>query len=222
MDEIPEKEKHRRRSIRLKDYDYSTPGAYFVTICAYNRQYLFGGIVNGKKRLNRIGEMIESVWNELPKSYPGIDIDIFVVMPNHIHGIVVLSSVGATPCGCPPPGQAQGPAPTMSLPDVVHRFKSLTTTRCRQSLGQDSSNQFSIKLWQRNYYEHVVRDENELNRIREYILYNPLQWQYDRENPEHVQDRTYYDRWGKFEEMLYGEISDKNRELRTGKDAYST
>ncbi|MCJ7458451.1 MAG: transposase, partial [candidate division Zixibacteria bacterium] len=112
MCEIPEKEKHHRRSIRLKEYDNSHPGAYFVTVCAYNWKHLFGEIVNSKMRLNRIGKMIQSVWSELPQNYQGVNTDAFVVMPNHIHGIIVLSSVGATPCGCPPPGQAQGPAPT--------------------------------------------------------------------------------------------------------------
>ncbi|MCJ7458479.1 MAG: hypothetical protein MUP17_05770, partial [candidate division Zixibacteria bacterium] len=104
--------KHQRRSIRLKEYDYSQAGAYFVTICALNREHLFGEIVDGKIRLNKTGKIIQSVWSELPQNYQGVNTDAFVVMPNHIHGIIVLSSVGATPCGCPPPGQAQGPAPT--------------------------------------------------------------------------------------------------------------
>ena len=176
-----------------------------MTICALNREHLFGEIVDGKIRLNKTGKIIQSVWSELPQNYQGVNTDAFVVMPNHIHGIIVLSSVGATPCGCPPPGQAQGPAPTMSLPDVVHRFKSVTTTRYRKSFLQDHSQQFSGCLWQRNYYEHVVRNEDELNRIREYVLYNPLQWQYDRENPECIQDNDYEKQWGDFEEKIFGE-----------------
>ena len=213
MSEIPEKEKHYRRSIRLKEYDYSTPGAYFVTVCALNREHLFGKIVDGKIRLNKTGKIIQSGWGELSQNYQGVNTDAFVVMPNHIHGIIVLSSVGATLRGCPPLGQAQGPAPTMSLPDVVHRFKSLTTTRYRKSLLQDYSQQFSGWLWQRNYYEHVVRNEDELNRIREYILYNPLQWRYDRENHEYIQDKNYDVQWADFEKLIYGKQNGSRQQV---------
>lgn len=201
---ILDNKKLRRSSIRLKEYDYSTPGAYFVTVCAYNWKHLFGEILNGKMRLNRIGKMIQSVWHELPENYPGVDADIFVVMPNHLHGIVVLTTVGAGPCACPGGGQPRGVAPTMSLPGVVHRFKSLSSTRYRQSLTQKDWSPLSNRLWQRNYYEHVIRNENELNRIREYILYNPLQWQFDRENPEYIQDKNYDVQWADFEKLIYG------------------
>ena len=172
----------KRRSIRLKGYDYSREGAYFVTICAQNRKCLFGEIVNGKMVLNDAGRMVESVWNEIPKYYPGIDIDVCQIMPNHIHGIVVI--VGAGPCACPDTGQAQGVAPTMSLSDVVHRFKTMTTKRYIDRVKQNGWPTFPGKLWQRNYYEHIIRDENELNRIREYIINNPAQWEFDRENPD--------------------------------------
>src|SRR6056297_3244370 len=90
---------HHRRSIRLKEYDYSRAGAYFVTICTQNRECLFGGIVNGEMVSNDAGRMVQTVWDEIPLHYPGIEIDAFVVMPNHIHGIVVI--VGAAPCGRP-------------------------------------------------------------------------------------------------------------------------
>jgi REP element-mobilizing transposase RayT len=220
-----DQDKHHRRSIRLKDFDYSNPGGYFVTICASNRKYLFGKIANSKMQLNKTGKMIKLVWNELPQNYPGVNTDIFVVMPNHIHGIIVLTPVGAGPCACPGGGQPQGVvptipstrasydngqprgvAPTMLLPDVVHRFKSLTATYYRHSLKQQGLRSFPNKLWQRNYYEHVIRNEEKLNLIREYVLNNPLQWLYDRENPEHIQDKSYEDQWGDFEEILYGKI----------------
>jgi len=197
-------EKHHRRSIRLKDYDYSKPGAYFVTICSQNRECLFGRIVDGKMRLNKTGKMIQTIWNELPQNYPGVDIDAFVVMPNHVHGIIVLTPVGAGPCACPEGGQPQGVAPTISLPDVVHRFKSLTTTLYRKNLIQNNARSFTIRLWQRNYYKHIIRNEEKLNLVREYILNNPLQWQYDKENPEHIKDKIYDKKWGGFENVLYG------------------
>jgi len=182
----------KRRSIRLKGYDYSREGAYFVTICGQNRKCLFGEIVNGKMVLNDAGRMVESVWNEIPKYYPGIDIDVCQIMPNHIYGIVVI--VGAGPCACPDTGQPrnmgqpQGVAPTMSLSDVVHRFKTMTTKRYIDGVKQNGWPTFPGKLWQRNYYEHIIRDENELNRIREYIINNPAQWEFDRENPVGVKN----------------------------------
>ena len=140
---------HHRRSIRLKGYDYSQAGAYFVTICAQNRECLFGEILDGEMALNVAGRMIETIWHELPEHYLGVGIDAFQVMPNHMHGIVI---VGAGPRACPDDavqtpntgqprgantgqprgantGQPRGVAPTLSLPDVVHRFKSLTTKR---------------------------------------------------------------------------------------------
>ncbi len=110
---------HRRRSIRLRGYDYSRAGAYFVTICVQNRQCLFGDITNEEMRLNDAGKMIQTVWDEIPEHYPGIKTDEFVIMPNHIHGIVVITA-------------------GLSLPDVVHRFKTMTTKRYTDGVKQSS------------------------------------------------------------------------------------
>jgi len=180
---------HHRRSVRLKGYDYSQAGAYFVTICTQDRACLFGEVVDGEMRLNDAGRMIQSVWDAVPAFYPGVNTDEFVVMPNHIHGIVVL--VGAAPRGRPDPGQsatgqngqAQGPAPTLSVPDVVHRFRTLTTKRYADGVKQSGWPPFPGRVWQRNYYEHILRNEEPLHRIRQYILDNPMRWAYDRENP---------------------------------------
>jgi len=179
---------HRRRSIRLRGYDYSRSGAYFIAICAQNRQCLFGNIANGDMRLNDAGKMIQIVWNELPEYYPGIEIDEFVIMPNHFHGIVVI--VGAGPCACPKisandhteKGQPQGIAPTtnLALPDVVHRFKTMTTKRYADGVKQSAWPPFPGKLWQRNYWEHIIRNESELNHIREYIRSNHTKWDLDK------------------------------------------
>jgi len=197
-------EKHHRRSIRLRGYNYAQTGADFVTIVTKDRVCLFGQMVNGEIRLTDGGRIIQATWNELPEHYPGVECDAFVVMPNHVHGIIVLVDnggdkgidVGAGPRACPEKGepqksgQPQGVAPTMSLADVVHRFKTLTTKRYIDGVKASDWTPFAGRLWQRNYYEHVVRGENELTRIREYIANNPLQWEIDWENPLRTADRS--------------------------------
>jgi putative transposase len=199
-------DKHHRRTIRLKGYDYSQAGVYFVTICTQNRDCLFGDVTSGEMQKNSAGEMIQKVRNELPLKYSDVAIDEFIVMPNHIHGIIILL-VGAGPCACPlspcairqpegnrlnpEEGQPQGVAPParLILPDVVHRFKSFTTSQYRMNVTLNNWPPFPGKLWQRNYYEHIIRNENELNRIREYIINNPVQWPEDENNPVNVNQR---------------------------------
>ena len=195
---------HQSHSIRLLKYDYSNSGAYFITICAQNRECLFGKIVAGNMILNEAGKMIQSVWNEMPQFYYGIEIDVFQIMPNHIHGIIIIKNkfklfVGAGPRACPNinsgpracpigqpqniTGQPQGVAPTgtaMSLCDVVHRFKTLTTKRYVDGVKNNHWPLFNNKLWQRNYYEHIIRNEKSLNYIQEYILNNPYNWEQDK------------------------------------------
>ena len=165
---------HDRRSPRLKDYDYAQAGAYFVTICTQDRACLFGDVADGEMRLNDAGRMVRAVWEELPDRYPGIETDAFVVMPNHVHGIIVIVGsgpvVGAGPRACPDHnqtptqiGQPQGVAPTgLSLSDAVHRFKTLTTKRYADGVRDHGWPLFRSRLWQRNYYEHVIRNEREL------------------------------------------------------------
>jgi putative transposase len=178
---------HPRCSVRLRDCDYSTPGAYFVTVCTQGNRCLLGEITCGRMRLNEAGQMVQSVWDEIPGHYPGVETDAFVVMPNHIHGIILLihDTVGAAPRGRPNEtgqprkhfGQAQGPAPTkLSLPDVVHHFKTMTTKLYADGVKKDEWQPFEWRLWQRGYYEHVVRRTDRMNRIREYILNNPPRW----------------------------------------------
>jgi REP element-mobilizing transposase RayT len=186
-----EPKKHRRRSLRLKDYDYAQSGTYFVTIVAQERTCLFGNVLDGALQLNDAGRMVQVIWSELSLHYPGVATDAFAVMPNHFHGIVTLVGVGPCaypefsigPCAYPESGQPQGVAPTRSLPDVVRRFKSLTTKRYSDGVKQSGWVPFPGKLWQRNYYEHIIRNERSLDRIREYILNNPLRWFFDPENP---------------------------------------
>lgn len=170
---------HRRKSMRLQGYDYSAAGAYFVTICTYNREYLFGENVNGKIILNDAGKMISDIWYRIPDYYPGNDVDTFVVMPNHIHGIIF---VGAGPRACPEKGRPQGVAPTgLSLSAIIHRFKTMTTKRYTDGVRRFAWIPFNKKLWQRNYYNHIIRDDKELACIREYIVNNPIKWETDDE-----------------------------------------
>lgn len=178
---LDDSNKHRRRSIRLRGYDYAQVGAYFVTVCTQNMEHLFGDVLCGTAVLSEAGEMVQTVWEELSLNYSGIGTDAFVVMPNHIHGVVILSAPSAT--GQPSFDQtqeSQAVTPTrMALPDVVHRFKTLTTKRYTDGVKHRGWKRFSGRLWQRNYWEHVVRDEDELGRIREYIMENPAKWECD-------------------------------------------
>jgi putative transposase len=256
---------HHRRSIRLRGYDYRLAGAYFVTIVTQDRAALFGRIVDSVMHLNDAGWMVQAVWDEIPICYPGVDIDAFVIMPNHIHGIIILTGaatrdVGADPCvrplgdglgvaptddgvgeygqprgvaptddgvgeygqprgvaptdngvgeygqprGVAPTdngmgeyGQPRGVAPTLSdaptlgdaptpmplsLGDIVSRFKSLTTKRYTDGVKQLEWPPYRGRVWQRNYYEHIIRNDPSLQRIRYYIETNPQQWPADREN----------------------------------------
>jgi REP element-mobilizing transposase RayT len=140
--------------------------------------------MSGKMALNEAGKMVKTVWEELPRHYPDADVDGFVVMPNHLHGIIVLATVGAGPCACPDNERPWEAAPAMSFVDFVHRFKSLTTARYRHGVAEQNWQPFPGRLWQRNYYERIIRDEAELNCIRQYIIDNPMQWEMDRENPQ--------------------------------------
>jgi len=176
---------HQRRNLRLPDFDYSMDGAYFVTIVTQQRKCLFGSVVNQAMVLNDAGRMVENVCEEIPFHLSGIELGTYQIMPNHFHAIIMLyQHVGATLRGCP--GQAQRPAPTdmfevytptlLSLPDVVHRFKSITTNRYMEGVRQSQWPKFEQRLWQRNYYEHVVRDEIDFQSITDYIQSNPANW----------------------------------------------
>lgn len=164
-------QKYHRRSLRLTGYDYSQAGAYFITACAQDRVCLFGEVVGGEMHLNDAGRMVLAEWNSLPVRFPGLELDEFGVMPNHIHGIITI----AHPVPGPPPPR---------LGDIVGAFKSLTTDLYIQAVKHSGWPPFPGRLWQRNYHEHVIRSETSLNRIRQYILDNPASWTSDLEHPE--------------------------------------
>ncbi len=176
---------HHRRSIRLRGYDYSQAGAYFVTICTHNRECLFGDVADGVIRVNHFGKIVGEQWNAIPQRFPTVELDAFVVMPNHIHGIF---AVGAPLAGAQIPATATGAtwatarvAPTVG--DIVGAYKSLCVHHGLLWMQQNQPHRMLCKLWQRNYWEHIIRDESELNRIREYIQNNPAQWKMDKLHP---------------------------------------
>ena len=174
---------HRRRSIRLKAYDYSSPGAYFVTICTYNKNLFFED--------HELAKIAREVWDTIPQHHPTVHIDEFVVMPNHVHGILWLSNVRrgrmhpalSKDAVSLPEGAMHG-APTVtnrrSLSTIIQNFKAEVKRRIRR-------NTQVYFAWQRNYYERVIRNEIELNQVRQYIQDNPLNWETDEENPKRQQ-----------------------------------
>ena len=178
-----------RRSIRIGEYDYSQAGAYFVTICAKNRQCLFGSIKEGNMAPNQFGEVATACWTQLPCRFSEVETDAYAVMPNHIHGIVVIKrDVGAIhelPTSAGAAVRRRG----MLLPQIIGWFKMNSAKRINQILGKQGT-----PVWQRNYWEHVVRDEQSLIRIREYVLSNPSRWHFDRNNPERTGEDE-FDRW---------------------------
>jgi putative transposase len=180
--------KHHRRSIRLQGYDYSQAGAYFVTMCTQNRELLFVA--------DEVVDMIQRWWNKLPEKFPGVETDAFVIMPNHSHGIIV--TVGVNPRVDPGQtreyGQTHGSAPTNPAPTndaptlgtIIQWFKTMTTNEYIRGVKELNWPPFPGKLWQRNYYEHIIRNDRELNAIRQYIIDNPAKWAQDRDNPIHI------------------------------------
>ncbi|MDX2213724.1 MAG: transposase [Oculatellaceae cyanobacterium bins.114] len=237
-------DKHHRRSIRLKGHDYTSPGAYFITLCVHQRECLFGEIVNGEMQLNEFGKLVDAHWQRLPSHFPNLKLDMFVVMPNHLHGILVITeppcrgaaldhssstltenlnsnatpqpnrspnsgvafgqgrshklkdklpNAAPQPKRSPNPGVAFGQGRSHKLKDklpnaaplpprltkgsigaIVLNFKSITTRRINQ-MRQIRG----VPLWQRDYYDRIIRDEKALKFIRQYIQNNPLLWEQD-------------------------------------------
>jgi len=173
---------HHRRSIRLQDYDYSQEGLYFVTLCVHERECLFGEIVDGKMQLNELGKTIETICHELSQHYKNIHLEIFVIMPNHFHGIFCFDNDNT--CGDAACKGAINRAPTgggfasdknpmfhINLSRIIRWLKGRATFECRK-IHADFS-------WQRNYHEHIIRDHNDYARIEEYIVNNPINWDND-------------------------------------------
>src|SRR3984957_10465545 len=151
----------RRRSLRLPGYYYSQAGAYFITACTHNRAMLVGEVIGGDVRLNEMGTIVQQTWDDLPTHYHGIDLDAFIVMPNHVHGVIILADQSER---------------RHAIPEIVRGFKTFSARRVNERAGK------SGVRWQRGYYEHVIRNEKALGRIRAYIANNPARWADDPEN----------------------------------------
>jgi putative transposase len=193
---------HHRRSIRLKGYDYTQPGAYFVTICSYQRDEIFGEVISGEMKLSALGKVVREEWLRSAEIRKEIRLfeDEFVVMPNHGHGIVwiVDTTVGADGVR-PDDGKTDAIRPNKMRPKIqsqdarraslqraprsvgsfIAGFKASVTSRAGRELNMTG-------IWQRNYYEHIIRNDGELNNIRWYILNNPLKWKLDRDNSQNI------------------------------------
>jgi len=191
---------HHRHSIRLQTYDYSQPGVYFITVCTQNREYLFGEIMDGKMQLNNAGRIAKECWQEIPKHYPDLILDEFIIMPNHVHGILIVGANNHSPslnnhfsnvhwCNnfsraknfSPLRGRRQRRCPinmchigtSKTIGSVIRGYKIGVTKWFRQNTD-------IYTVWQRNYWERIIRNETELEKIREYIQNNPNQWKSDK------------------------------------------
>jgi len=173
---------HHRRSIRLKGYDYSNAGAYFITICCEDRIHRFGKVSDNKMILNKSGIIAYNEWINLSDRFPNFELDVFQIMPNHMHSIIILSDVpvGATLTVAQEEDKinrvTERVAPTIS--DIVGAYKSIVSNACLQLFK--SHDKIMGKLWQRNYHEHIIRDERAYNNISNYIINNPSKWDEDK------------------------------------------
>ncbi len=186
---------YQRKSIRLQGYDYRQSGAYFVTILTYKRMNTLGDVYREDVVLSELGKIVKQVWEQIPSHFVYVDLDFFVIMPNHFHGILIITdnpagsdssdslniSVRAqhvAPLQAPlahtskPKGITPNNVASGSLGAIIRSFKG-TVTRLTHQMG------YELPIWHRNYYEHIIRDEKSLNSIREYILYNPAKWEID-------------------------------------------
>jgi len=184
---------HHRKSIRLKEYDYSQDGAFFITICVEKRENRFGEIKEGNMLVNDAGKMIKAWWRKLFEKFPDTVIDAYIIMPNHFHGIIQITSidkfVGAIPCNRPHYGSDKGEntvSPLQPIPNTynglgqyISWFKRMSTNEYIRNVKENNWKRFDKRLWQRNYYEHIICNEDDLNKIREYILTNPENWEKD-------------------------------------------
>jgi REP element-mobilizing transposase RayT len=152
-----------RKSTRLKEFDYASPGAYFITICVFQRECILGEIEDGKMVLSSAGESTLEIWYDLPSRFPTVELDAFVIMPNHVHGILCLTTNNSE---------------TLTISIVLRAFKSLSARAINKELGRAER-----PAWQRGFWDHINHNEMELERIRTYIHNNPQSWFEDQENP---------------------------------------
>jgi putative transposase len=183
---------HYRKSIRLKEYDYSYPGEYFVTICTKGKECMYGSIANGKMDLNEKGRIVDRCWKGIPEHFPYVDLDEYAIMPNHFHGIIIInennccSSRGevTSPLHKPTLGNivdASSPLRKRTLGNIVAYFKYQST-----KMINELQSTAGVKVWQRNYYDRIVRNEKELQNMQDYIVNNVISWAFEKEHPENI------------------------------------
>lgn len=169
---------HHRRSIRLKNYDYTQEGAYFITICTKNKQCIFGEIEQGEIKLNVLGTIAYECWQEIPQHFPHVKLDSFVIMPNHVHGILWIDRL----IHSDREPREYGKMVAGSIPCVIRSYKSAVTKKINHICDHKGTS----SVWQRNFYEHIHRSEESLEVVRRYIISNPLNWDDDSENPSDI------------------------------------
>jgi putative transposase len=200
-------DKNQRHSIRLKGYDYSEAGAYFLTVCTKTKVSYF-------EMYPELKNILRTEWELLPERFLDMVPDSFVIMPNHIHALIILrkhaNNVGATLAVA----QRAGASPAPTIGKIVGAYKSLCVNKWIKLIRQSGLN-LPGTIWQRNYYEHVIRSEEALNRVREYIIFNQLSWHLDAENPNHVDDKEYSNKWRWLESGISDPFSFKD-ELKSG------
>ena len=183
--------KHHRRSIRLPNYDYAQAGAYYITIVTWHRECLFGEVVKGEMVLSKFGLVAKQQWEKLPTRFLNIELGAFVIMPNHMHGIIgIMAGRGTAGNLNPHDGEPSRRAPTQegfqkpvkgSIPTIIRSYKAAVAYRINlMRRTQD------IPIWQRNYYEHIIRNERDLQNKTDYIESNPMLWDQDDENPANI------------------------------------
>jgi REP element-mobilizing transposase RayT len=159
-----------RKQIRLRDYDYSKSGYYFITICTKNREEWFGKVENEVMILNHYGKIVNQCWGDLPNHYLNCSLDTFVVMLNHIHGIIVIRNDNTV-------GNGFKPFPTYGLSEMIRGFKTFSSRKINEKIRNE--NKFE---WQKSFYDHVIRNEKSLHNLRNYITFNVSKWELDIEN----------------------------------------
>jgi len=178
-----------RINLRLRDYDYSLPGSYFVTICVKERKNLFGDIIDGEMCRNQCGKIVKSMWDEITNHYDGILLDEFIVMPNHVHGIIIITEDSVGVIHESPLKMNIKERRQMLLSKIIGRFKMNSSKQIN-----NIRNTPGMSVWQRNYYDHIIRNQKSFHRIQEYIIRNPERWQMNKENPDQIADDE-FDKW---------------------------
>lgn len=184
MDKVLSSQNRFRKRLRYQGWDYTKGAWYFITICTQKSIIRFGEVLDSRMILNEAGKLIDQHWHLLPKAFKNIELDEHVVMPNHIHGIIVFAQDNISrgrPCACPASGRPQG---SPLLGRVIGAFKSITTDAYIKGVKAKNWPKFDKKFWQRNYYDHIIRNEKGLFEIRKYIRQNPQKWDLDRNNPK--------------------------------------